>query len=265
MDPVWLLLAFGGLPIQEPVPNPPCHFCPNPADALRFRSRCAEGKDARHESNGKFITYSYPPPLPIITTISRHLQWFQKLRVYSGNQSSFWLQPLSVTGPILEGSIPLETHRLIETEISLLASGGCWGGREWKPMGGIHDGRGWRRRSGVGGVCTVLLMVRELALTLGSAISWMRIVPPQEVQEVFLTHQVNKTCVCLMRIQILWLLKDFSAADAPWSCSDQFQSEFTNYTEACWLHYIYHTWEHCRLIHLLATFHNKSPFHLLMF
>ncbi|MEQ2296998.1 hypothetical protein AMECASPLE_030254 [Ameca splendens] len=44
-----------------------------PADAPPY-SRCAQPKDARHESNGKFITYSYPPPLPIITTISRHLQ-----------------------------------------------------------------------------------------------------------------------------------------------------------------------------------------------
>lgn len=88
-------------------------------------SRCTEPKDVRHESNGKFITYSYPPPFAIITTISRHLQWLQSWEciqaIRAALPTALTAAP-SVKGLILKGSIPLETQRLIEMETLLLAS-----------------------------------------------------------------------------------------------------------------------------------------------
>lgn len=56
----------------------------------------------------------------------------------------------------------------------------------------------WCRR----GLCHTVVMCDKV-LTLWFAISCMTTVSSQQLCRDFLTHQVNKTCVCLMIIQIL--------------------------------------------------------------
>lgn len=58
-------------------------------------------------------------------------------------------------------------------------------------------------RSRVGGDCNIVSMVLDEALTLWFAISGMRRVTRKQLHEDFLTHQVNKTCVCLTITQVL--------------------------------------------------------------
>lgn len=172
---------------------------------LPLYSRCTQLKDVRHESNGKFITYSYPPPFAIITTISRHLQWLQSWEciqaIRAASPTALTAAP-SVMGLILKGSIPLETLWLIEMENLLLASSNNESRQEASMMAELYAGLVevvwcWR------GLCAILLMMWVKVLTLWFAISCMRTVSRQQLYEDVLTHQVNKTCVCLMIIRIL--------------------------------------------------------------
>lgn len=132
---------------------------------LCFYSRCTEPKDVRRESNGKFITYSYPPPFTIITTISRHLQWLQSWdciqAIRAASPTALTAAP-SVMGLILKGSIPLETQWLIETPNSLLASRTNETQQEASMMAEPHTGL----RSRVGGDFNIVSMVLDEALTL---------------------------------------------------------------------------------------------------
>lgn len=82
-------------------------------------------KDVRHESNVKFIAYSYPLPFTIITTISRHLQWLQSwecIQVIKTASPTALAAAPSAMGLILKGSVPLEFQWLIEIQHLLLAS-----------------------------------------------------------------------------------------------------------------------------------------------